>query len=174
MSTYDLIVIGAGPAGYVAAIRAAQLGQKTAIIDKAWMGGVCLNVGCIPSKSLLKNADVAYTLRKRGRELGFSFDNLELDYGKAVQRSRKVSDRLVKGVGFLEDYAFMIWGLVELYLAGFDPARLEQAVGLTEQALELFGDPEHGKVALPRGPGGSRRSCERCGCSAVHSVSWWP
>jgi len=101
MSTYDLIVIGAGPAGYVAAIRAAQLGQKTAIIDKQWMGGVCLNVGCIPSKSLLKNADVAYTLRKRGRELGFSFDNLELDYGKAVKRSRKVSKRLVKGVGFL-------------------------------------------------------------------------
>lgn len=101
MSNYDLIIIGAGPAGYVAAIRAAQLGQKTAIVDKTWLGGVCLNVGCIPSKSLLKNADVAHTLRKRGRELGFSFDNLKLDYGKAVKRSRTVSKRLVKGVGFL-------------------------------------------------------------------------
>ena len=99
--SYDLIVIGAGPGGYVAAIRAAQLGQKTAIIDKRWLGGVCLNVGCIPSKSLLKNAEVAHTLRKRGKELGFSFDNLTLDYGVAVKRSRKVSGRLVKGVGML-------------------------------------------------------------------------
>ncbi len=101
MSDYDVIVIGAGPAGYVAAIRAAQLGLKTAIIDKQWLGGVCLNVGCIPSKSLLKNADVAQTLRERGKEFGFSFDNLNLDYGVAVKRSRQVSDRLTKGVGFL-------------------------------------------------------------------------
>ena len=100
-NNYDLIVIGAGPGGYVAAIRAAQLGQKTAIIDKQWMGGVCLNVGCIPSKSLLKNADVAHTLLKRGKELGFSFENLNLDYSVAVKRSRKVSNRLVKGIGFL-------------------------------------------------------------------------
>jgi dihydrolipoamide dehydrogenase len=98
---FDVVVIGAGPAGYVAAIRAAQLGQKTAIVDKQWMGGVCLNVGCIPSKSLLKNADVAHTLRERGKEFGFSFDNLKLDYDVAVKRSRQVSDRLVKGVGFL-------------------------------------------------------------------------
>jgi dihydrolipoamide dehydrogenase len=98
---YDVVVIGAGPGGYVAAIRAAQLGQKTAIVDKQWLGGVCLNVGCIPSKSLLKNAEVAHTLRERGKELGFSFDNLKLDFGVAVKRSRQVSDRLVKGVGFL-------------------------------------------------------------------------
>ena len=101
MNNYDLIVIGAGPCGYVAAIRASQLGLKTAIIDKQWLGGVCLNVGCIPSKSLLKNADIAHTLLKRGRELGFSFENLNLDYGVAVKRSRKVSNRLVKGIGFL-------------------------------------------------------------------------
>ena len=98
---YDVIVIGAGPGGYVAAIRAAQLGQKTAIIDKQWMGGVCLNVGCIPSKALLKNAEVAHTLRERGREFGFSFENLTLDFGVAVKRSRQVSNRLVKGIGFL-------------------------------------------------------------------------
>jgi len=101
MSEYDVIVIGAGPGGYVCAVRAAQLGLKTAIIDKQWMGGVCLNVGCIPSKALLKNADVAHTLRERGKELGFSFENLTLDYSVAVKRSRQVSDRLVKGVGFL-------------------------------------------------------------------------
>jgi len=98
---YDVVVIGAGPGGYVAAIRAAQLGQKTAIVDKQWLGGVCLNVGCIPSKSLLKNAEVAHTLRERGKEFGFSFENLNLDYPVAVKRSRQVSDRLVKGVGFL-------------------------------------------------------------------------
>src|SRR5574339_851202 len=98
---FDVVVIGAGPAGYVAAIRASQLKQKVAIVDKQWLGGVCLNVGCIPSKSLLKNAEVAHTLRERGKDFGFSFDNLKLDFGVAVKRSRQVSDRLVKGVGFL-------------------------------------------------------------------------
>jgi len=101
MSTYDLIVIGAGPGGYVCAIRAAQLGQKVAIVDKQWLGGVCLNVGCIPSKALLKNAEVAHTLRERGKEFGFSFENLRLDFPAAVKRSRQVSNRLVKGVEFL-------------------------------------------------------------------------
>ena len=99
--TYDGIVIGAGPAGYVAAIRLAQLGQKTAIIDRQWLGGVCLNIGCIPSKSLLRNAELAGILRERGKEFGFSFENLKLDYSVAVNRSRQVSDRLTKGVCFL-------------------------------------------------------------------------
>jgi dihydrolipoamide dehydrogenase len=101
MSEYDVIVLGAGPGGYVAAIKASQLGLKTAIVDKQWLGGVCLNVGCIPSKALLKNADVAHTLRERGKEFGFSFENLQLDYSVAVKRSRQASNRLVKGVGFL-------------------------------------------------------------------------
>lgn len=101
MSEYDVVIVGAGPGGYVCAVRAAQLGLKTAIIDKQFLGGICLNVGCIPSKALLKNAEVAHTLRERGKEFGFSFENLELDYSIAVQRSRKVSERLVKGVGFL-------------------------------------------------------------------------
>ncbi len=101
MSKYDLIIIGAGPAGYVSAIRAAQLGQKVAIVEKEYLGGVCLNVGCIPSKSLLKNAEVAYTLRTQGKDFGFSFDNLKLDYGAAVKRSRQVSKRLTKGVEYL-------------------------------------------------------------------------
>jgi dihydrolipoamide dehydrogenase len=101
MPDYDVMVIGAGPGGYVAAIRAAQLGKKVAIVDKQWLGGVCLNVGCIPSKALLKNAEVAHLLRERGKEFGFQVEGLTLDYAAAVKRSRQVSDRLVKGVGFL-------------------------------------------------------------------------
>ena len=101
MSEYDVIVIGAGPGGYVCAIRASQLGMKTVIIDREWLGGVCLNIGCIPSKALLKNAEVAYTLQHRGKEFGFKLEGIELDYGAAVKRSRQVSGRLVKGVEFL-------------------------------------------------------------------------
>ncbi len=101
MTEYDLVVIGAGPGGYVSAIRASQLGLKTAIIDKQWMGGVCLNVGCIPSKALLKNAELAHTLRHRAKDFGISFENLQFDYSAAVKRSRQVSNRLTKGVGFL-------------------------------------------------------------------------
>ena len=98
---YDVVILGAGPGGYVAAIRAAQLGQKVAIIEKQYMGGVCLNIGCIPTKALIKNAEIAHTLQHRAKEFGFSFDNLKLDYGVAFKRSRQVSSRLVKGVDFL-------------------------------------------------------------------------
>jgi dihydrolipoamide dehydrogenase len=101
MDKFDVVIIGAGPGGYVAAIRAAQLGLSVAIVDKEWLGGVCLNIGCIPSKALLKNAEVAHTLRERGKDFGFTFDNLKLDYAAAVKRSRQVSDRLTRGVGFL-------------------------------------------------------------------------
>jgi dihydrolipoamide dehydrogenase len=101
MKEYDVVVVGAGPGGYVSAIRCSQLGLKTAIIEKRFLGGVCLNIGCIPSKALIKNADVAHTLRERAKEFGFSFDNLKLDYSVAYERSRKVSDRLTRGVGFL-------------------------------------------------------------------------
>lgn len=98
---YDVIVIGAGPGGYVNAIRAAQLGQKVAIVDKQWLGGVCLNVGCVPSKSLLRNAEIADILRHRGKDFGFKVTGLELDFGAAVKRSRQVATRLTKGIDFL-------------------------------------------------------------------------
>lgn len=101
MADYDVVVIGAGPGGYVCAIRAAQLGKKTAIVDREWLGGVCLNVGCIPSKALLRNAELAHILRKRAADFGLHLEGLTLDYPVAVKRSRQVSDRLVKGVGFL-------------------------------------------------------------------------
>jgi len=101
MNKFDVIVIGAGPAGYVSAIRATQLGKQVAVIEKEYLGGVCLNVGCVPSKSLLKNADLAYTLTNQAKDFGISFDNLKLDYTAAVKRSRQVSKRLTKGVAFL-------------------------------------------------------------------------
>ncbi len=101
MRNYDVVVVGAGPGGYVSAIRAAQLGLKTAIVEKKDLGGVCLNVGCIPSKALLRNAEIVQILRERGKEFGFSFDSLQFDYGAAFKRSRQVSQRLTKGVGFL-------------------------------------------------------------------------
>lgn len=101
MSEYDVVVIGAGPGGYITAIRASQLGLKAAVVEKEFLGGICLNVGCIPSKSLLKNAELAHTLRERADEFGISFDNLKLDFAAAVDRSRKVSKRLTQGVAFL-------------------------------------------------------------------------
>jgi len=101
-SNYDLVVIGSGPGGYVAAIRAGQLGLKTAIIEKEELGGVCLNWGCIPSKSLLKNAEIL-SYFKRADEFGLKMDNFHADYSVAIDRSRKVVDRNTKGVAFLLD-----------------------------------------------------------------------
>ncbi len=101
MKEYDVIVIGAGPGGYTAALRTAKNGLKTAVIEKDSLGGVCLNVGCIPSKSLLKNAEIARILRKDCKTFGISCENPALDYASAVERSRKVSKRLNQGVAFL-------------------------------------------------------------------------
>ena len=99
-SNYDLVVIGAGPGGYVAAIRAGQLGLKTAIIESGDLGGVCLNWGCIPSKALLKNAEVV-SYFNRADEFGLKMDNFSADFSVAIDRSRKVVDRNTKGVAFL-------------------------------------------------------------------------
>lgn len=100
MPDYDLAIIGAGPGGYVAAIRAGQLGLKTIVIEQDELGGVCLNWGCIPSKALLRNAEVV-SLLKRADEFGVSFDNLRVDYSKAVDRSRKVVGTLTRGIASL-------------------------------------------------------------------------
>ena len=99
---YDVVVVGAGPGGYVAAIRAAQLGLKTAIIEKQYWGGVCLNVGCIPSKALLRNAELTHILKNDAEKFGIGgADKLTFDYGAAFKRSRTVADGRVKGVHFL-------------------------------------------------------------------------
>jgi dihydrolipoamide dehydrogenase len=99
---YDVVVLGAGPGGYVAAIRASQLGLKTAIIEKKYWGGVCLNVGCIPSKALLRNAELVHIFKHEARTFGINVEgNVSFDYGEAFRRSRKVADGRVKGVRFL-------------------------------------------------------------------------
>ncbi|GAB7066481.1 dihydrolipoyl dehydrogenase [Mycobacterium hodleri] len=100
MTHYDVVVLGAGPGGYVAAIRAAQLGLNTAIVEPKYWGGVCLNVGCIPSKSLLRNAELAHIFTKEAKTFGISGD-VSFDYGSAFDRSRKVADGRVAGVHFL-------------------------------------------------------------------------
>jgi dihydrolipoamide dehydrogenase len=85
-SAYDVTIIGAGPGGYVAAVRAAQLGLKVALIERERLGGVCLNWGCIPTKALLRNAEVL-SLLERGKEFGFTLDGFQADYGAAVDLS---------------------------------------------------------------------------------------
>ncbi len=100
MPHYDVVILGAGPGGYVAAVRSAQLGLSTAIIEEKYWGGVCLNVGCIPSKALLKNAELAHTLKHKADFFGISGD-FTIDYGKAFDRSRVVADGRVKGIHFL-------------------------------------------------------------------------
>ncbi len=97
---YDVIVVGGGPGGYTAAIRAAQLGLKTACVEAKRLGGVCLNWGCIPTKALLRNAELWWTLQHAG-EFGISFEKLEFDFNKIIQRSRDVANRLSKGVSYL-------------------------------------------------------------------------
>src|SRR5512144_798325 len=99
-TNYDVVVIGGGPGGYTAGIRAGQLGQQVAVVEREALGGICLNWGCIPTKALLRNADIANLLRQ-GDEFGFKVDNVTLDYAVAQRRSRQVSERLVKGVGSL-------------------------------------------------------------------------
>lgn len=110
--SYDLIILGGGPGGYVAAIRAAQLGLKVALVEREHLGGVCLNWGCIPTKALLRNAEIARLVTGGGKEFGFAAENVTLDYAAAVERSRKISARLVKGVELLMkgNAIEVIWG----------------------------------------------------------------
>ena len=97
---YDVAIIGGGPGGYVAAIRAAQLGHKVAIIEENHLGGICLNWGCIPTKSLLKNANV-YNLIKNASKYGIEISSYKINWSKIIQRSRNIANRLNKGIEYL-------------------------------------------------------------------------
>ena len=116
---YDVIVIGSGPGGYVAAIRAAQLGLKTAVVEREHLGGICLNWGCIPTKALLRSAEI-YHYMQHAKDYGLSAENVGFDAKAVVQRSRAVSGRLNMGVGGLlkKNKVQVIWGEAKLGKAG--------------------------------------------------------
>jgi dihydrolipoamide dehydrogenase len=97
---FDLVVVGGGPGGYVAAIRAAQLGMKTGLVEREHLGGICLNWGCIPTKALLRSAEV-FDLMHHLKQFGFEADNLRYDATAVVKRSRQVAQQLSRGVGHL-------------------------------------------------------------------------
>ena len=101
MANFDVIIVGGGPAGYVCAIRCAQLGLAAAVVERDKLGGVCVNIGCIPTKALLHSAYVANVIRHDAKELGLTTGELKTDYGVAMRRSRKVADQNSKGVEFL-------------------------------------------------------------------------
>lgn len=98
---YDVLVLGSGPGGYVAAIRASQLGLKSAIIERENLGGICLNWGCIPKKALLHNAEVLETIRDEAKDFGITYDNLQVDFSSAIDRSLGIVQKQTRGVGFL-------------------------------------------------------------------------
>jgi len=118
-TAFDIIIIGSGPGGYVTAIRAAQLGFKTAIIEKSFLGGICLNWGCIPTKALLRSAEIYHYMQHAG-DYGLSASNVAFDPKAVVQRSRGVSKRLNDGVGFLmkKNKVQVIWGEASIEAAG--------------------------------------------------------
>ena len=101
MASFDIIILGGGPAGYVCAIRAAQLGLSTAVVEKDKLGGVCVNIGCIPTKALLHSANMANVIQHHAKDLGIATGPVTTDYGVAMKRSRKVSEQNSKGVEFL-------------------------------------------------------------------------
>lgn len=118
-TSFDVIIIGSGPGGYVTAIRAAQLGLKTAIVEKSYLGGICLNWGCIPTKALLRSAEI-YHYMQHAKDYGLSADNVSFDPKAVVQRSRGVSKRLNDGVGFLmkKNKVSVIWGAASIDAPG--------------------------------------------------------
>ena len=114
-TSFDVLIIGGGPGGYVAAIRAAQLGLKTAVVEREHLGGICLNWGCIPTKALLRSAEIFHYM-KHAKNYGLSADNISFDAAAVVQRSRGVSGRLNGGVTMLlkKNKVTVIWGEAKL------------------------------------------------------------
>jgi dihydrolipoamide dehydrogenase len=141
---FDLAVIGAGPGGYVAAIRAAQLGVKTAIVEREHLGGICLNWGCIPTKALLRTSEL-YTAMRHASEFGLAADNVRFDLARVVARSRKVAERLSNGVAYLmrKNKIAVIDGTARL--------KGEGRVGVTGKAGEALPDIEAKHVIVATG-----------------------
>ena len=134
-NSYDVVVIGSGPGGYIAAIRAAQLGKKAAVIENDRLGGVCLNWGCIPTKALLKNAEYSHFMNEAA-EWGFNVKGVDVDFNKVVKRSRDVADSNSSGVSFLMKKnkvdVFMGWG----YIADRNTVEVRNAEGKAEETLK--------------------------------------
>jgi dihydrolipoamide dehydrogenase len=140
MANYDLIVIGAGPAGYVAAIKAAQLGKKVACVDKERGGGTCNNWGCIPTKALLKNAEMYHAMKHRAAEFGFKFDGLSYDWATIIKRSRTVSEKGSAGIDFLFKKNKIDWlrGLASMDKAGEVKVKSEDGKEETHTAKNVL------------------------------------
>src|SRR5215212_5591757 len=149
MPHFDVVVLGAGPGGYVAAIRAAQLGKSVAVVESKYWGGVCLNVGCIPSKALLRNAELAHIVRDEAKTFGITGE-VSFDFGAAFDRSRVVADGRVKGVHFLmkknKITEFDGWGTftdphglhVALSKGGFENLTFDHAILATGASTKLL------------------------------------
>src|SRR5436190_3051320 len=135
MDSFDVMVIGSGPAGYVCAIRAAQLGMKTAIVEREQLGGICLNWGCIPTKTLLRSSEIWHLLHRLG-EFGFSAENFKFDLLKIVERSRRVSKQLSNGVGFLMKKHKIVVISGEAKLSGKGKIAVTKDGGTTEYAAK--------------------------------------
>src|SRR3954452_2047775 len=137
MPHFDVVVLGAGPGGYVAAIRAAQLGKSVAVVEEKYWGGVCLNVGCIPSKALLRNAELAHLMTHEKATFGITGE-VSFDFGAAFDRSRTVAEGRVKGVHFLmkknKITEFDGWGSVT------DPHTLQVALNGGSEETVTFDD----------------------------------
>lgn len=146
MSQYDVIIIGGGPGGYVAAIRSAQLGLKTAVVEREHLGGICLNWGCIPTKALLRSAEIYHYMQHAG-DYGLSADKVGFDMSKVVGRSRGVSAQLNGGVGFLlkKNKVDVIWGEAEIIKAG----EIKVSASATKKAVE----PQHPAPKGTKGEG---------------------
>ena len=127
-TTYDVAVIGAGPGGYVAAIRAAQLGLKTVVIEREHLGGICLNWGCIPTKALLRSSEI-FHLMHRAKEFGLKAENVGFDIDAVVERSRAVAKQLSGGVGFLmkKNKIAVVMGEAKLPARARSPSRPTRA-----------------------------------------------
>jgi dihydrolipoamide dehydrogenase len=117
--SYDIIIIGSGPGGYVAAIRAAQLGLKTAVVEKSYVGGICPNWGCIPTKALLRSADVFHSML-HAKDFGLAAKDVSFDIAAVIKRSRGIADRMSQGVGFLlkKNKVDLIWGAGKIAAKG--------------------------------------------------------